>query len=70
MPTLPAGWEVRHSKTHNRDYYFNAVTGKTQWELPVAGETVGAYHILVKHAKSRRPSSWRQVTSRTSQISL
>lgn len=63
------GWTVRHSKSHNnRPYYFNEITGITQWELPVELETetistkakVHVYHLLIKHANSRRPSSWRQ----------
>lgn len=67
-------WQVRYSKSHgNRPYYYNEATGVTQWEPPagMAVETppsshasptkrkVHVYHLLVKHSKSRRPSSWR-----------
>ncbi len=32
---LPKGWTVRYSKSHqNRPYYFNELTGATQWEPP------------------------------------
>ena len=67
---LPDGWVVKYSKTHdNRPYYFNEVTGVTQWEIPTinskspkspAANKVHVYHLLVKHSGSRRPSSWRQ----------
>ena len=67
---LPEGWSVKYSKSHNnRPYYFNETTGVTQWDPPTDpatsnshpnGSKVHAYHILVKHANSRRPSSWRQ----------
>lgn len=57
---MPDSWEKRWSSTHSKDYYYNKQTGKSQWELPVAGETVQVCHLLVKHAGSRRPSSWRQ----------
>lgn len=47
-------------------YYFNTVTGKSQWDAPTSAAvapagpaTVRASHILVKHAGSRRPASWR-----------
>lgn len=36
---LPAGWELRHSNTHNRPYYFNTVTNKSQWDVPTAPAT-------------------------------
>lgn len=58
---LPPGWEVKHSKSRDRDYYFNTATGQSQWDPPAAGESVGVYHLLVKHSGSRRPSSWREV---------
>lgn len=71
---ISTGWQLRHSRSNdNRPYYFHAATGTSQWEAPsrstpasqspsrVGGEpTVHAYHILLKHSQSRRPSSWRQ----------
>lgn len=67
---LPEGWSLKYSRTHNnRPYYFNEITGVTQWDLPASNSMQSAlrssskvhvYHILVKHANSRRPSSWRQ----------
>lgn len=72
MAGLPTGWQLRHSRTHNNQpYYFNETTGATQWDPPVAaaGEPssrsrnkVHVHHLLIKHAGSRRPSSWRQET--------
>lgn len=70
---LPEGWIVKYSKTHNnRPYYFNELTGITQWELPTTSSIppststskskVHVYHLLLKHSASRRPSSWRQET--------
>lgn len=70
---LPNGWVVKYSKTHNnRPYYFNEITGVTQWEAPTSNTSsssstapknkVHVYHLLVKHSGSRRPSSWRQET--------
>lgn len=47
-------------------YYYNKATGETCWERPTTTNTAGsgggkvhAYHLLVKHCKSRRPASWR-----------
>jgi NIMA-interacting peptidyl-prolyl cis-trans isomerase 1 len=60
---LPEDWEERHSRTHNKSYYYNKITGVKQWEDPTlehAGE-VRVRHLLVKHVNSRRPSSWKQV---------
>ncbi|CAB3404536.1 unnamed protein product [Caenorhabditis bovis] len=64
---LPAGWEKRMSRTNDREYYFNSATGRSQWERPSESaftkgselSKVRALHILVKHAGSRNPSSWR-----------
>ncbi len=62
---------ARHLPTPRRlprcaAYYFNTVTGKSQWDAPTSAAvapagpaTVRASHILVKHAGSRRPASWR-----------
>ena len=53
--------------TPQRDayYFFNTLTGESTWERP-AGESsappmtsVTCSHILVKHAGSRNPKSWR-----------
>ncbi|KAL6735167.1 PPIC-type PPIASE domain protein [Ancylostoma duodenale] len=65
---LPAGWEKRMSRTNNQEYYYNQATGRSQWERPTEAAfgkgsdltQVRAAHLLVKHAGSRRPSSWRQ----------
>ena len=50
----------------------NQFTKQSQWEVPTkpaereSSEKVQAKHLLVKHAESRRPSSWRQeVITRT-----
>lgn len=69
---LPEGWSIKYSKSHNnRPYYFNETTGVTQWDPPTNSQPtptshssvtskVHVYHLLAKHAHSRRPSSWRQ----------
>ncbi|KAJ2320340.1 peptidyl-prolyl cis-trans isomerase Pin1 [Coemansia sp. RSA 2704] len=59
---LPANWEVRHSRTHNKEYYFNRATKESRWDQPTAQPKLGAWHILAKHQGSRRPSSWREET--------
>ena len=53
-------------------YYLNIYTKESQWDVPTepakpaAGsgsggpDRVQCSHLLVKHAGSRRPSSWRQ----------
>jgi NIMA-interacting peptidyl-prolyl cis-trans isomerase 1 len=61
---LPKGWEKRLSRSSGREYYFNTITHKSVWERPSKDATeepskVRCYHILVKHAGSRNPSSWR-----------
>ncbi|CAO3600175.1 unnamed protein product [Absidia cylindrospora] len=59
---LPSPWITRHSRTYNKDYYFNPVTKESRWDVPPKqdNERVRASHLLVKHAESRRPSSWRE----------
>lgn len=77
---LPAGWEKRVSASRGIPYYFNRETGESRWDPPTGTgdgatisfkSTVHAYHLLVKHAGSRRPSSWREVNiTRTSEEAL
>merc|ERR1712002_1057232 len=68
---LPSGWEKRVSRSTGQCYYLNVYTKESQWDTPTepakpAGgstdgpERVQCSHLLVKHAGSRRPSSWRQ----------
>lgn len=60
---LPEGWEMRTSRSTGMTYYLNTYTKKSQWERPEAPADPGEIrcsHILVKHAESRRPSSWRE----------
>ncbi|CAI8008738.1 Peptidyl-prolyl cis-trans isomerase NIMA-interacting 1 [Geodia barretti] len=62
MSDLPAGWERRQSRSSGKEYYYNIYTDASVWETPIeppAGQ-VQASHLLVKHAQSRRPSSWKQ----------
>lgn len=88
---LPAGWEIRHSKSRNLPYYFNASASESRWEPPLGTksellalymaqhhssdgvasqpvrsgsqkERIRASHLLVKHAGSRRPSSWKEAS--------
>ncbi|XP_045784352.1 putative peptidyl-prolyl cis-trans isomerase dodo [Maniola jurtina] len=72
--TLPEGWEARESRSTGMIYYLNKHTKKSQWDKPdepaplVDAEDdddgtpsqVQCSHLLVKHAGSRRPSSWRE----------
>ncbi|KAI8320762.1 peptidyl-prolyl cis-trans isomerase NIMA-interacting 1-like protein [Martensiomyces pterosporus] len=60
------------SKSRGIQYYFNRATGESRWEPPEAGiphrstssangpHKMRASHLLVKHAESRRPSSWKE----------
>lgn len=69
---LPANWIKKTSRTNGQSYYYNSVTGQSQWEPPTEGDgndndsgqrhknEVRASHLLVKHSGSRRPSSWRE----------
>ncbi|XP_059615592.1 putative peptidyl-prolyl cis-trans isomerase dodo [Phlebotomus argentipes] len=66
---VPAGWEKRLSRSTGMHYYLNVHTKESQWDLPTAPaeaassqgpSQIQCSHLLVKHSKSRRPSSWRQ----------
>ncbi|KAG6452317.1 putative peptidyl-prolyl cis-trans isomerase dodo [Manduca sexta] len=70
---LPEGWEARKSRSTGNTYYLNKYTKKSQWDRPDAPASledddedsdlpreVQCSHLLVKHAGSRRPSSWRE----------
>ncbi len=58
------------SRSKNRVYYFNTDTSESVWEAPEGVEIkklepssgkIRASHLLVKHNKSRNPSSWKEV---------
>ncbi|XP_050423973.1 peptidyl-prolyl cis-trans isomerase NIMA-interacting 1 [Adelges cooleyi] len=69
---LPSGWEKRVSRSTGQTYYLNLLTKDSQWTVPTkpasensaptnsGPEQVRCSHLLVKHEKSRRPSSWRE----------
>lgn len=73
---LPEGWTVGYSKSKNGlKYYINSYTNESQWEFPSgpaqSGERVRVRHLLVKHEKSRRPSSWREeIITRTKEEAI
>ncbi|XP_046977152.1 putative peptidyl-prolyl cis-trans isomerase dodo [Vanessa cardui] len=71
--TLPEGWEARKSRSTGMIYFLNTHTKKSQWDKPdgpaplvdedddeVCPVQIQCSHLLVKHAGSRRPSSWRE----------
>jgi len=46
-PSLPEGWELRPSADYpGRSFYFEAATGKSQWEPPVAAAAPAAPEAL------------------------
>lgn len=64
---LPEGWIKKESRSSGRHYYVNKFTNASQWDRPKQEarkpsrpESVRAFHLLVKHRDSRRPSSWRE----------
>ncbi|KAH3667297.1 hypothetical protein OGAPHI_002946 [Ogataea philodendri] len=73
---LPRGWQIRISKTHGQEYYYNPGKSESVWTPPEGTDQealdlylsknlhkpkkVRARHILVKHRDSRRPSSWKE----------
>jgi NIMA-interacting peptidyl-prolyl cis-trans isomerase 1 len=62
---LPPGWETRVSTSTGKAYFVELSTGNTQYAFPASAAgarpaCVRASHLLVKHAGSRRPASWRE----------
>ncbi|XP_074654367.1 peptidyl-prolyl cis-trans isomerase NIMA-interacting 1-like [Tubulanus polymorphus] len=59
---LPDGWIAKDSRSTGKVYYLNSYTKHSQWEKPTepASDQVRCAHLLVKHAESRRPSSWKE----------
>lgn len=61
-------WKLSHVHAKEREYRNKASAAKAAKAADRGksgrhtGESVQALHILVKHAESRRPSSWRQET--------
>ncbi|CDS37534.1 expressed protein [Echinococcus multilocularis] len=61
MSDLPEGWISCMSSSTGRTYYVNTLTKISQWEKPTGDDgKIRCSHLLVKHAASRRPSSWRE----------
>lgn len=66
-------WEERMSSSRGIPYYYNKRTGESRWDPPAEDASkaqtgqVHAYHVLVKHAGSRRPASWRSPSITRSQ---
>lgn len=68
-------WEEKFSNSRQRPYFFNKVTGESVWDRPAdfglnnTGSTkqVQVLHLLVKHAGSRRPASWRNANIQLNQ---
>ncbi|ORY07731.1 FKBP-like protein [Basidiobolus meristosporus CBS 931.73] len=65
---LPEFWQMLHSRTHNRIYYFNTKTSESRWEPPEPikhrfeqGRHASApRHILIKHKYSEDPTNWKK----------
>merc|ERR1711916_110598 len=59
MSDLPPGWIKKESTSHpGKFYYFNTHTQESSWEKP-SNMSMRCSHLLVKHADSRRPASWK-----------
>jgi NIMA-interacting peptidyl-prolyl cis-trans isomerase 1 len=46
---LPEGWQVRHSKSRNLPYYFNAKTSESRWEPPSGTNTELLASYMASH---------------------
>ncbi|CDK29651.1 unnamed protein product [Kuraishia capsulata CBS 1993] len=72
---LPEGWQIRISKSHNTEYFYNPTTQESTWNAPEGSneDLLNSYvakglhnpaevrvnHLLLKHKDSRRPASWK-----------
>ena len=61
-------WEVRLSKSKGTSYYFNKLTGQSQWHPPVmsAMRKLAMVHAFQKGASPRRMTCEHQYTTGTS----
>ena len=53
QPLLPANWVVMEDITTNTTYYYNKISGKSQWELPVS-PVVKTIATLFRPNKNKR----------------
>lgn len=49
--SVPAPWEIRHSKTHNRKYFYNTVTEQSQWSRP-------SFDKMIQAQDQRSKTQW------------
>ncbi|CCG80790.1 Peptidyl-prolyl cis/trans isomerase [Taphrina deformans PYCC 5710] len=54
---LPGGWEIRHSKSRNLPYYFNAATSDSRWEPPHGTDSDKLALYMATHHSSDAPST-------------
>lgn len=54
---LPEGWEIRHSKSRNLPYYFNAATADSRWEPPHGTNSDKLALYMAAHHSTDNPSS-------------
>ena len=66
---LPPGWVAKVSRSKNATYYWHEATQTSTWDRPEA-IVLGASHLLVKHNRSRNPSSWKQVDTGLSKVEI
>lgn len=64
MDGLPEGWSKQFSKSKQRSYYFNARTGETSWEKPLA--MVHSFDESdAPAAKRSRPEAYSELSANT-----
>ncbi|KAL9061595.1 MAG: hypothetical protein Q9162_000127 [Coniocarpon cinnabarinum] len=54
---LPESWEVRHSKSKNLPYYFNASTKESRWEPPIGSDSEKLKTYMATYHSSAPPTS-------------